>query len=150
MVRNVADAPDVVPKVVLATVPDWPTKSRWFFEVNDTQFEANEAIRAKVAEITRGLKTDDDKIAAIVHWSADEIRYAGMSMGQGEGYTFHPGPMIFDDRSGVCKDKAGMAITMLRAAGCTPDSKSVLKEDGNYSTKSVWKIPTDLWKGKPL
>ncbi|MBT3223380.1 MAG: DUF3858 domain-containing protein, partial [Proteobacteria bacterium] len=115
--RHTADAPDVVPKVVLATVPDWPTKSRWFFEVNDTQFEANEAIRAKVAEITRGLKTDDDKIAAIVHWSADEIRYAGISMGQGEGYTLHPGPMIFDDRSGVCKDKAGMAITMLRAAG---------------------------------
>ena len=114
---NSADASDVVPKVVLATVPDWPTKSRWFYEVNETQFEANDAIRATVAEITRGLKTDDDKIAAIVHWSADEIRYAGISMGQGEGYTLHPGSMIFDDRSGVCKDKAGMAITMLRAAG---------------------------------
>lgn len=38
-------------------------------------------------------------------------------MGTGEGYTLHKGTMIFRDRSGVCKDKAGMLITMLRAAG---------------------------------
>ncbi len=113
------DAPDVMTKVVLATVPDWPAKSRWFCQVNAGQFEANAAIRAKVAEITRGLSTDEEKIAAIVHWSADEIRYSGVSMGKGEGYTLHPGPMIFHNRSGVCKDKAGIAITMLRAAGYT-------------------------------
>ena len=40
-------------------------------------------------------------------------------MGKGEGYTLHSGEMIFHDRSGVCKDKAGMAIVMLRAAGYT-------------------------------
>ncbi|MBN1334626.1 MAG: DUF3857 and transglutaminase domain-containing protein [Deltaproteobacteria bacterium] len=117
--RLALSASDVAPKVVLATVPDWPAKSRWFCEVNARQFEADEAIRAKVAEITRGLRTDDDRIAAIVHWAADEIRYSGITMGKGEGYTLHPGPMIFRDRSGVCKDKAGMAITMLRAAGYT-------------------------------
>ena len=111
------DFPDVATKVVMATVPDWPEKSRWFCLVNESQFDSDEAIDAKVAEITRGLKTDDEKIAAIVHWSADEIRYSGISMGQGEGYTLHPGSMIFEDRSGVCKDKAGIAITMLRAAG---------------------------------
>jgi hypothetical protein len=112
-------AADVAPKVVLATVPDWPAKSRWFCEVNARQFESDDAIRAKVAQITRGLESDDDRIAAIVHWAADEIRYSGITMGKGEGYTLHPGPMIFRDRSGVCKDKAGMAITMLRVAGYT-------------------------------
>ena len=38
-------------------------------------------------------------------------------MGAGEGYTLHKGDMTFTDRCGVCKDKAGMLITMLRAAG---------------------------------
>jgi hypothetical protein len=38
-------------------------------------------------------------------------------MGCGEGYTLHKGAMTFSDRCGVCKDKAGMLITMLRAAG---------------------------------
>ncbi len=110
-------ASDVQPKVVLATVPSWPEKSRWFAQINEPQFAADDEIRAKVAEITRGLARDEDRVAAIVHWTADNIRYSGISMGKGEGYTLHPGAMIFRDRSGVCKDKAGMAITMLRAAG---------------------------------
>jgi hypothetical protein len=38
-------------------------------------------------------------------------------MGCGEGYTLHKGEMTFTDRCGVCKDKAGMLVTMLRAAG---------------------------------
>ncbi len=116
---HAVDFPDVQPKVVLATLQDWPSKSRWFFQVNEGQFEADDAIRAKVTEITGGMRTDEEKIAAIVHWAADEIRYSGISMGHGEGYILHPGTQIFADRSGVCKDKAGMAITMLRAAGYT-------------------------------
>lgn len=110
-------ASDVQTKVVLATVALWEDKSRWFAQVNEPQFAADEAIRAKVAELTRGLAKDEDKIAAIVHWVADNIRYSGISMGQGEGYTLHSGSMIFNDRSGVCKDKAGLAITMLRVLG---------------------------------
>jgi len=38
-------------------------------------------------------------------------------MGKGEGYTLHPGTMTFRDAAGVCKDIAGMLVTMLRAAG---------------------------------
>jgi hypothetical protein len=52
-------------------------------------------------------------------WVALHIRYSGISMGKGEGYTLHPGIMTFRDRCGVCKDIAGMSITMLRAAGYT-------------------------------
>lgn len=113
------DPPDVLPKVVLATVESWPAKSRWFYQVNEPQFAANDAIRAKVAELTKGLKNDDEKMAALLHWVAQEIRYSGLSMGKGEGYTLHPGIMDFEDRCGVCKDIAGMLVTMLRAAGFT-------------------------------
>jgi len=109
--------PDLVAKVVMATVPDWQSKSRWFAQVNDPQFAATPAIQAMVDSIVEGLETDEEKIRAINHWAANQIRYSGISMGEGEGYTLHSGEMIFRDRSGVCKDKAGMAITMLRAAG---------------------------------
>ena len=115
----IPDPPDVLPKVVLATVESWPAKSRWFFEVNEPQFAADDAIRRKVAELTRGLEDDDAKMAALLHWVAQEIRYSGLSMGKGEGYTLHPGIMDFEDRCGVCKDIAGMLVTMLRVAGFT-------------------------------
>ena len=117
--RYAEEYPDTEPKVVMATVPDWGQKSRWFAQVNEPQFEATPAIQAMVDTITAGLETDDEKIRAINHWAAYEIRYSGISMGKGEGYTLHSGEMIFRDRSGVCKDKAGMAIVMLRAAGYT-------------------------------
>jgi len=112
------DPPDFLTKVVMATVPDWEAKSRWFYEVNEKQFEPNDAIRAKVKEITKG-KSEDEAIAALLHWVAQEIRYSGISMGKGEGYTLHSGVMTFRDRAGVCKDIAGMLVTMLRAAGYT-------------------------------
>lgn len=113
------DWSDFVPKVVMATVPDWPAKSRWFFEVNDWVFAWNEEIQAKVDELIAGLKDDDEKIAVLTHWVADHIRYSGLSMGKGEGYTIHPSTMTYEERCGVCKDIAGMLVTMLRAAGFT-------------------------------
>lgn len=108
---------DYVIKLVMATVPDWETKSRWFWKANEKQFESDDAIRAKVAELTEGLKDDDAKIAALNHWVADNIRYFGTSRGPCEGFTLHKGIETFHDRGGVCKDKAGMLITMLLAAG---------------------------------
>ncbi len=116
---NEPDASDFVPKVVLATVPDWPEKSRWFFEVNDPVFAWNDEIAEKVEELTAGCRTDEDRMAALLHWVADNIRYSGLSMGEGEGYTLHPGIMTWEERCGVCKDIAGMLVTMLRAAGYT-------------------------------
>ncbi|MEW5924001.1 MAG: DUF3857 and transglutaminase domain-containing protein, partial [Candidatus Zixiibacteriota bacterium] len=115
------DITDLVMKVVIATVENWEAKSRWFFDVNETQFEYNDAIKDKVGEILSAAGvaggTDEEKAFELVHWVAQNIRYSGQTMGKGEGYTLHPGTMIFEQRSGVCKDIAGMLITMMRAAG---------------------------------
>lgn len=110
---------DAATKLVLATVKDWPEKSRWFFQINDPQFDSNDEIRAKVREITQACTDDDCKADALLHWTANNIRYSGISMGKGEGYTLHTGAMDFRDRCGVCKDIAGMLVTLLRAAGFT-------------------------------
>ena len=110
---------DVAPKLLLSTSPDWYAKSTWFFGVNEDygSFESTPEIKEKVDEILKDAKTETDSISLLTHWCADEIRYSGISMGEGEGFTLHTGEMTFNDRCGVCKDKAGMLITMLRAAG---------------------------------
>jgi len=119
--RSQPDESDILTKVVLATVESWEAKSRWFFEVNDGQFASTDAIQAKVKEILTkaGVAggTDEQKAFELVHWVAQNIRYSGQTMGKGEGFTLHPGSMILEQRSGVCKDIAGMLITMMRAAG---------------------------------
>ena len=58
-----------------------------------------------------------EKISVLTHWVADNMRYSGISMGKGEGYTLHNTKMNFTDRCGVCKDKAALLISMLRMAG---------------------------------
>jgi hypothetical protein len=110
---------DVAPKLLLSTSPDWQAKSKWFFKVNEDfgSFDSTPEIKAKVDEILKGAQNEMDSVSRLTHWCADEIRYSGISMGEGEGFTLHKGSMTFTDRCGVCKDKAGMLITMLRAAG---------------------------------
>lgn len=115
------DASDIVPKAVMATVESWEAKSRWFFDVNRNQFEVTPAIQAKVDEILAEAgatdASEEKKAKALVHWVAQNIRYSGQTMGEGEGFTLHPADMIFEQRSGVCKDIAGMLIAMMRGAG---------------------------------
>ncbi len=116
---NMVATSDVAPKLLISTSPDWYAKSLWFAGVNEDygSFESTPEIDDKVAEILAGAVDFTDSISRLTHWVADEIRYSGISMGEGEGYTLHNGEMNFTDRCGVCKDKAGMLITMLRAAG---------------------------------
>jgi len=110
---------DVAPKLIITTTKEWEQKSLWFYNVNKDfgSFEYNDTIKNKVDEILQDATTEMDSISQLTHWVADNIRYSGLSMGEGEGYTLHKGAMTFRDRCGVCKDKAGMLITMLRAAG---------------------------------
>ncbi len=110
---------NIAPKVVMSTAKDWKAKSVWFYNVNHDygSFEYTPEIKKKSLEIIKGAKTDLEKISLLTHWVAENIRYFGLTMGKGEGYTLHKGSMTFRDRCGVCKDKAGMLVTMLRAAG---------------------------------
>ena len=110
---------DMQPKLLLSTSPNWQAKSIWFYGVNEDygSFKPTAEVQAKVNELLRDASTESDSISILTHWVADNIRYAGISMGEGEGYTLHNAEMNFTDRCGVCKDKAGMLVTMLRAAG---------------------------------
>ncbi|MBR9978228.1 MAG: DUF3857 and transglutaminase domain-containing protein [Bacteroidetes bacterium] len=112
-------ASDVATKLLLSTSPDWYAKSTWFYGVNEDfgAFDVTPEVQAMTDALLEGVTDELEKISIINHWVAEEIRYSGISMGEGEGYTLHPGEMTFADRCGVCKDMAGMVVTMLRAAG---------------------------------
>lgn len=110
---------DMQCKLLLSTAPNWESKSMWFYGVNEDygSFKSTPEVTAKVRELLAPAKSEQDSISILTHWVADNIRYCGISMGEGEGYTLHNAEMNFTDRCGVCKDKAGMLVAMLRAAG---------------------------------
>lgn len=110
---------DVAPKLLLTTAADWKAKAIWFHQTQETAgcFTVTPEVKAIADSVTRGLTRDEDKAAALNHWVAENIRYVGLHMGAGEGFTLHPAAMTLRDRGGVCKDKAGMLVALLRAAG---------------------------------
>lgn len=116
---NMVDLFDAAPKLMMSSTPRWQDKSLWFNKVNEDygSFEPTPEAQRKVDELIKGKKTEMEKIAVLTHWVADNIRYAGISMGKGEGYTLHNTRMNFTDRCGVCKDIAGTLISFLRMAG---------------------------------
>lgn len=116
---NMVDMFDVAPKLLLTTSPDWEAKSRWFYNVNEDygSFDPTPGAEAFVKELLRDAKDEMDSVATLTHWVADNMRYSGISMGPGEGFTLHNTEMNFRDRCGVCKDKAALLISFLRIAG---------------------------------
>lgn len=110
---------DAAPKLMMSTTPRWEDKSVWFYNVNEDydSFAPLPEAQKKVDDLIKGKKTEIEKIAVLTHWVADNIRYAGITMGKGEGYTLHNTKMNFTDRAGVCKDIAAMLVSMLRMAG---------------------------------
>lgn len=116
---SMVDLFDVAPKLMLSTTRDWKAKSLWFNHVNEDygSFRTTPEAKRLVKEILKGKKTEMEKISALTHWVADNIRYVGLTMGKGEGYTLHSLDMDLTDRGGVCKDIAGTLIGLLRTAG---------------------------------
>lgn len=116
---NMADMFDVAPKLMMSSTPEWRDKSLWFYNVNEDygSFEPTPEAQAKVDELLKGITDEMKRISILTHWVADNMRYSGISMGKGEGYTLHNTKMNFTDRCGVCKDKAALLISMLRMAG---------------------------------
>lgn len=110
---------DVAPKILLTTAADWRAKAVWFHGVQERAgcFAVTPELAATADAVTRGLGSDEARAAALNHWVAENIRYIGLHMGKGEGYTLHPASMTLRDRGGVCKDKAGILVALLRAAG---------------------------------
>ncbi len=104
-------------KLVMASLENWEAKSRWAYEVNEPQFVISDEMQKKVDELIQDAETDYEKMFNLLHWVAEEVRYLGTDMGEGEGYTVHRTDEIFYERAGVCKDKAAVLVSMLRAAG---------------------------------
>ena len=109
----------VAQKVLVSTSKSWEDVSRWYWELCRPRLEAtNGAMTNKVAELTGGLKTDTERMRAIFKFVSQEIRYMGLTLEEeSPGYAPHDVSLTFDNRYGVCRDKAALLVAMLRIAG---------------------------------
>ena len=105
----------------LSTAGSWEEISAWYWNLCRPHFDkAHAAISNKVEELVGRLPAGDRdaRIRAVYRWVAQEIRYMGLTMEDASpGYAPHDVDVTFDNRYGVCRDKAGLLAVMLRLAG---------------------------------
>ena len=96
----------------VSTASDWRELSRWYWDLCAPHLEKT------TAEMTNQVETVGRDIAKLYKWVAQEIRYMGLTLEDtSPGYAPHDVDVTFDNRYGVCRDKAGLLVAMLRIAG---------------------------------
>lgn len=107
-----------VQRVIVSTGKDWEALSKWYWDLCAPHLKPNAAMTAKVKELIAGVTDFDDKVAKIFHFVSQEIRYMGIiAEDTAPGYEPHDATLTFDNRYGVCRDKAALLAVMLREAG---------------------------------
>jgi transglutaminase-like putative cysteine protease len=107
-----------VRRLLVSTIPDWETVSRWYWDISEPHFKITDEIRAKAEELVKGIDDREQRIRAIYKFVSQEIRYMGITTEtEAPGYEPHDVSLTFSKRYGVCRDKAALLAVMLRAAG---------------------------------
>src|SRR5579871_1022089 len=104
------------PSVQITTFASWEDIGRWYGGLQKDPLEVTAAIQAKAAELTKGLKTDDEKIHALYNFVALKFHYIGLDFGIGR-YQPHPADDVLGNGYGDCKDKHTLLAALLKASG---------------------------------
>jgi len=116
---NMPAAHTVVQRLLVSTIPDWPTVSRWYWNLSRPRLDAvTPEMREKVRELTERAADDDARLRAIFFFVAQNIQYLGITTETvAPGYEPRDVGATYEKRSGVCRDKAALLVAMLRLAG---------------------------------
>jgi tetratricopeptide (TPR) repeat protein/transglutaminase-like putative cysteine protease len=104
------------PSVQITTFASWEDIGRWYGSLQKDPLEVTPAIQAKAVELTKGLKTDDEKIRALYNFVALKFHYIGLDFGIGR-YQPHPADDVLGNGYGDCKDKHTLLASLLKAQG---------------------------------
>jgi transglutaminase-like putative cysteine protease len=122
------------PDVQLSSFTDWQQVSRWYAKLQSERAVPDENIKKKVAELTGGAASREEKTRRLYSFVAQNIRYVSLSFGVGR-YQPHAASEVLQNGYGDCKDKHTLLQAMLAAEGIR--SYPVLIHSGR-------KLDTDL------
>lgn len=106
----------VVQRLLVSTMETWEALSKWYWELCRPRLEAaTPEMKAKAETLTVGCTNTLGKIEAIFNFVSQDIRYMGITTEEeAPGYEPHDVKTTFENRYGVCRDKAALLAAMLR------------------------------------
>jgi len=104
------------PDVMISSFQTWDEVGRWYEGLQAERVKPSAEVRAKAAELTKGVADETAKIRAIYSYVSTEYHYIGVAFGIGR-YQPHTASEILENRYGDCKDKHTLLASLLDAAG---------------------------------
>ena len=102
------------PDVRVSSFHDWQQFGAWFAGVIEAKTEPDESVRARARELTRGLDTPDQKLAALYAFVSTQIRYISLAIGTGR-LEPRSASQVLATQYGDCKDKHVLLASLARA-----------------------------------
>ena len=106
------------PDVQISSFQSWEDVGRWYWNLQKDRVEPTPAIRAKAAELTRGMTDDAARLRALYAFVSTQYRYIGIAFGIGR-YQPHAADDVLTNSYGDCKDKQTLLASLLQASGIT-------------------------------
>ncbi len=106
------------PDVQISSFQTWEDVGRWYWNLQKDRIVPIPAIRAKAAELTKGMTDDAAKLRALYSFVSTQYRYIGIAFGIGR-YQPHAADDILTNNYGDCKDKHTLLASLLQASGIT-------------------------------
>jgi len=109
----------VIQRLLVSTLPDWKAISVWYWGLCKPHLEATTPeMQELVGKLTQDLTDRQKKIEAIFRWVSQQVRYMGITIEEeAPDMEPHDVKFTFENRHGVCRDKAALLVAMLRLAG---------------------------------
>lgn len=116
---NMPPMQSVVQRVLASTINSWEDVSKWYWNLCLPHLNATTPEMDKmVKELVDDKDNDMDKVKAIYYFVAQQVRYMGVTTEKdAPGFEPHDVSVTFNNRYGVCRDKAALLVSMLRLAG---------------------------------
>lgn len=129
--------------VHVSTYKSWDDMGRWYWGLVRDQFTADDEVRRRVAEITKGLTDEKAKVRAIYDFVVQKTRYVALEFGI-HGFKPYRCQQIFARGFGDCKDKATLIVTMLKELGI-PATIVIVRTGlrGDFETEPASLAPFD-------
>jgi tetratricopeptide (TPR) repeat protein len=110
-----------LPSVAWTTFKSWEAVGAWYQGLESDRIVPDAAVKAKVAELTAGKTTEEEKVRAVYGYVSTQIRYIGVAFGIGR-YQPHHAAEVLENQYGDCKDKHTLLAAMLTALGLHPNA----------------------------
>jgi transglutaminase-like putative cysteine protease len=125
----------------VSTTAEWKDVSKWYYNLTEPKMQLTDNIVEITDELVEGLETDLEKIEKVFFWVSRNIRYLGITLEDNRpGLEPHDASYTCDSRTGVCRDKAALIVTMLRYLGYEADMVLM-----NASRKMEFEVPTSFF-----